>query len=443
MKASNFLVVFLMSLTSISMPAQDRDALIAEIGTPPPVALPMCTIPKYVNPSGTDLINQAWSTRKKFRLVIGAGTYKLAPDKNRDFIAPTAALVDSKLDQLGYKALPSQQHPLLIGADATKANIVAALKEMAQQVGKDGVGIVYYAGHGLISPSHLDLTLGVYDEDVQPTNGLKVSDIIGLLGVDSTYVDSVEDIPNIFIVLEACESGQATVGDSSVAVTNGDIQSIQRIQTAIIPPTRVAILTATTHGGNHDAYPLNGMKVSAFGYYFSRALDEDWACANKPTREGILVNSEMQDYLAERLDAAYKNHLIDGQMKPTILPKDDFAIWAYESNRQADCGGTPCTGNRDRFVRLLLNINSNQVAELTLPNGFHQVCSSGAQCSVITSRDMVGKILLTVTTVEEAIGIAPGAGPGLKIKKSDTADFRTLLSKGSLKVAGVEVQIQK
>jgi hypothetical protein len=443
MRHSDFLAAFLISLIPASMTAQDRDALIAEIRTPPSAALPVCATPRYVNPSGTDLINQIWSPRKKFRLVIGAGLYKLAPDKNRDFIAPTAALVDSKLDKLGYKALPSQQHPLLIDADATKANIVAALKEMAQQVGKDGIGIVYYAGHGLITPSHLDLALGVYDEDVQPTNGLTVSNVLGLLGVDSTYVDNVEDIPNIFLVLEACESGQATVGDSSVAVTNGDIQLVQKIQTAIIPPTRVAILTATTHGGNHDAYPLSGMNVSAFGYYFSRALDEDWACTNKPTREGILVNSQLQEYLAETLDAAYKNHLIDGQMKPTILPKDDFAIWAYKPDRQADCGGTPCPGNRDRFVRLLVNTNPNQVAEFTLPNGFHQVCNGDAQCSVIMSKNMVGKISLTVTTVEQGIGIAPGEGPGLESKKSGSANFGTLLSKGSLNVAGVKVQIQK
>jgi hypothetical protein len=390
-------------------------------------------------------MKQVWSQRKKFRLVIGAGEYNLSPDKNRDFIAPTAALVDSKLEKLGYRALPSmEQRPFLIGSNATKANMVAALKEMSQQVGKDGVGIVYYAGHGLITASHVDLTLGVYEEEVLPTNGLTVSNVIGLLGVDSSYVDSVDDIPNIFLVLETCESGEATAGDGSVVVTNGDIQRVQRVQSAIVAPTRVAVLAATTHGGNHDAYPLSNLNVSAFGYYFSRALDEDWACANKATREGILINSELQEYLSETLDAAFRNHFIDGQMKPTILPKDDFAVWAYDPAKQADCGGVPCVGNRDRFVRVLLNTGPNQVADLTLPNGFHRTCDAGAQCSLVVSAKSAGRLSITTRKVDQAVGITPDmvANKNAKVK-AGSADFQALLTKGHLKVAGLAVQVEK
>lgn len=434
----------LISLVSVCAAAQDRDALIGAIQPAPVAAIPTCTKLTYTSPPNDDVIKEMWDKRRKFRLVIGAGTYKLAPDKNRAFIAPTAALVDSKLEKLGYQALPSlQQHPFLVDSAATKGNIVAALKEMAQQVGKDGIGIVYYAGHGLITPSKTDLALGVYEEDVLPVNGLTVSNIIGLLGVDSSYVDSVDEIPNIFLVLESCESGEAAIGDNSVVVTDGDLQKVQKVQTSIIAPTRVAILAATTHGGNHDAYPLNGMNVSAFGYYFARALDEDWACSNDQTREGILVNFELQDYLVDRLGAAYKNHLIDGQMKPTSLPKDNFAMWAYRPDRQADCGGTPCIGNRNRFVRVLLTTDFNQDAELKLANGFHMTCQPGEQCSVIISSSFSGKLSITSRTykVDDVLAMTPTTSTYKS--KSGSADFGKLVSKGHLGVAGVDLKVQK
>ena len=425
---------------SVLTAAQNRDALIAEIESPPAAAIPTCASPAYRPPSDDDVIQEAWGKRKKFRLVIGAGKYKLTPDKDRNFIAPTAAFVDSKLEKLGYKALPSlQQSPLIVDAAATKPNIVAALQEMAQQVGKDGIGIVYYAGHGLITPNHVDLTLGVYDEAVLPTDGLTVSNIIGLLGVDSTYVQSVDDIPNIFLVIEACDSGQSSIGDNSVVVTDGDIQIVQRLESAIIPPARVAILTATTHGGNHDAYPLGTMNVSAFGYYFGRALDEDWACANAPTRDGILVNSEMQEYLLQRLESAYTNQLIGGEMKPTTLPKDDFAIWSYRADRQADCGGIPCIGNRNRFVRLFVSTGPNQVAHVTLPNGFRTTCGTGQRCSLIVSSRLSGLLSVKTQTISGTVFSLPHP----PIISTESTQFEELLRNGSSRLAGVNLQIKK
>lgn len=438
------LISALVSLVSFWAAAQDRDVLIAKIQDPPVGAIPTCVKLTYTSPPNDDVIREVWDKRRKFRLVIGAGAYKFSPDKDRDFIASTAALVDSKLEKLGYEALPSlKQHPFLVDSTASKQNIIDALKEMANQVGKDGIGIVYYAGHGLITPNHVDLALGVYDEAVLPTNGLTVSNVIGLLGVDSSYAESVDEIPNIFLVLESCESGEAAIGDTSVLVTDGDVQRVQRLQTSIIPPTRVAILSATTHGGNHDAYPLNGMNVSAFGYYFARALDEDWACANDPTRDGILINSELQDYLIDRLGTAYKKQLINGEMKPTSLAKDNFAIWAYRPDRQADCGGTPCTGNRKRFIRILVTTDFNQDAELTLPNGFHKKCSLGEKCSVIISAKFSGKLSITSRTYKKDDVIALGPDASIVKSKSESADFGKLVSKGHLGVAGVDLQVQK
>ena len=239
-----------LSLLVLSFAAVCPQLEVSLAQTPPPVQepaaelRPSCDLPQYVAVPQPDIIADLLNSRKRYRLVIGAGEFLDEPETdNRPFVDPTAILVDSRLNELGYAALPGVSRggtPYLIGKRATREAITDALNELAAVTQGQDFGIVYYVGHGNITPSGVDLTLGIYDEPVSSDQGYRISDMFGILETGK-YRSSVSEIPHLFVILDACFSGTVAQYSKQVILNSDGVQRLAEIPGLTIPK-QVALL---------------------------------------------------------------------------------------------------------------------------------------------------------------------------------------------------------
>jgi hypothetical protein len=415
------------------------------ISEPPAALTPSCATPNYtpITPP-PDAVANAWNSRKRYRLVIGAGEFVIDPSMNRSYVQPTAALVDASLAALGYLPLPNLSGgPYLTGKNATKAKITAAITQLATLTKGQDYGIIYYVGHGAITPSNHDLSLSVWDRPVAADEGVRVSDLLGTLE-NHDWHSNITNIPHYMLILDACFSGNAALGVQTTIVTTNNVQRIVEIQNQIVPE-QIAILAATADGDSSKAYDLHGTNLSAFGYYFSRAITKDWACADAITPDGILTLNELSTYMKNRLKLAWTQKAIDAPMVPSILNKDANAFIAYDASKHS------LDGLRDEIVEILAKPPLLQTASLTLSNGNIVDCASTKGCAIAVSKKYaVGTLLIetrsTIPPGAYASVICPsgdcsGGIPDPYAKKGQV-DFKDLLSNKHQNVAGVEISIK-
>jgi len=402
----------------------------------PPALTPACSHPPYIPipPPPPDEIQVALNQRKRYRLVIGAGEYSLDASMNRSFVDPTASMVDSRLAELGFLPLPSlaSQTPYLAGAAATKAAVMAALNEMLSVTSQQDYGIIYYVGHGSIALSNNDLTLGVYDRPVGRDDGIRVSDILGTLEFGDWRSD-ITEIPHYLLILDACFSGNAALGNRVAMNTTNNVQRLEQIQGQIVPP-QIAIIAATSDGDSSSAYELHGTNASAFGYYFARALKEDWACSDAITPDGILTLNELTTYIKDRLKLASDQGFTDALMVPTILNKDMNAFIAYDPSKHA------IDGLRSEVVSLEIQPTlASQAATVTLPSGNSVHCSS-QPCTFQISRSLIGNVSVTSFTG----GVGTGGFKGVLPPRIDTGKVavQKLMQQKQAVVAGIRLQVK-
>jgi hypothetical protein len=323
---------------------------------------------------------------KKYRLVIGVGENQFDQSANRDYVDNTAKLVDEKLEKLNYAPLPSfaksSALPYLAGKNATKEAIMKALVEMQHEMGQGDIGVIYYVGHGGVTPSNRDVILSVYDRPIANDEGIRVDDILGTLELNRTR-SAIHEVPNYFIVLDSCLSGNAAQGNRTVLVDDGGIQRIESIEGRIVPE-QVAILTSTASGRDPEAYQLAGTAVSAFGFFFARALDEDWDCVDRPQPDGILTLDEISDYLEKKLELAYSLKATPAKMSPTLLEKDKKEFLAYNAERRS------LDGARAKIKKM--NVKSKDpafAAEVRFSTGESLRCAEPTGCSFLVSESLI------------------------------------------------------
>jgi hypothetical protein len=387
-----------------------------------------------IPPPPPDVIDTTLNQRKRYRLVIGAGENSTDPSMNRSFVDPTASLVDSRLAGVGFKPLPSlaSTTPYLAGPAATKQAIMTAINEMVSVTSGQDYGVIYYVGHGSITWNNLDLTLGVYDRPVTRDDGVRVSDILGVLEFTDWH-SNVTEIPHYLLVLDACFSGNTTLADRAILTTRNNVQRVEKIQDQIVPP-QIAILTATSDGDSNSAYELRGTNASAFGYYFARAVKEDWACSDSITPDGILTLNELTTYLRNRLKLASDQGYTDALMVPTILNRDENAFIAYDASKHA------IDGLRSEVVALEIHpTQADQVATVTLQNGSEVQCATD-RCILRASRSLLGNM-----SVKSLITVLPGrslgARPSTKLAEG-RVDLQQLLHDRQVSVADVQLTIR-
>jgi hypothetical protein len=276
--------------------------------------LTKCPAPTYLKVE-PDLLGEAWSSRVKCRLVIGAGKYRRDPSLNRDFIKATALEVDDALHKAGY----TKSLGLLVDEDATYDKVWEALQSVGRQPSR-AVIVVYYIGHGLPTTTNDDLRLGVAEETL--ARGPRVKEFLAeaVRKIDST----ITTVPRILFVFESCHSAAG-------APFRDYDQIVEGMQ---IDLKRLAFLSATSR--QQLASKLKGDTVSAFGRYFADALKGHWSCADR-LADGALEIKEVAEYISSRLHCANREGLLDGgAMDPQFVDRAGFSIVSYESSRVAD-----------------------------------------------------------------------------------------------------------
>lgn len=420
----------------------------------PTELFPPCPAPIYTpvteNP---DRMAQLFaSPHRHFRLVIGVGEFKHSPELNRPFVTPTASLIDARLATAGYEPLPNvlatEGSPYLTGSHANKETIKHAVLEMANKLQEGDFGIIYYVGHGANSPSHLDLTLSVYDRPVSDDEGIRVSDVVGTLEV-SHKISDVKEIPHYIIVLETCYSGAAVPDAEWVVQTERDYQTVRKPGTPEYPPNFV-LISATAPGMDTRAFDLHGANLSAFGVFFLRALNEDWECTDD-NQDGIITLNELISYIKKRLKVAFTliPPLIDGPMLPRASSTEPTNFLAYSAARHVKDGA------RDDISQLWVKAQNNQSVTLTMPSGLSYLCTASQPCTVPISRSAVGAIKVSSQPISEPfpktgfakvwdVGITrwlPGQCKPCEEYLQGIATVPELMSKRKLNVAGATLQI--
>jgi hypothetical protein len=298
-------------------------------------------------------------------------------------------------------------------------------------------GVIYYVGHGSITLSNRDLALSVWDRPVQPDEGVRVSDILGTLELHDWHSD-VSNIPHYMLLLDACFSGNAALGEQTSIVTTNNVQRVVSIENQIVPK-QIAILAATSDGDSAQAFNLHGTNLSAFGYYFSRAITEDWACADAITPDGILTLKELTAYLKSRLKLAWTQKATDAQMIPTILNKDEDAFLAYDPQKHA------LDGLRGEIVEIVAQTDSYSRISITLPNGNTKYCGASGECRIPVSKALAQGTLSVQRLILPSHGSLAAVDPLddlLNIPEKGSIDLKELVRIKNATVAGAELSIK-
>jgi hypothetical protein len=165
----------------------------------------------------------------------------------------------------------------------------------------------------------------------------------------------------------------------------GGLKLLAEINTGLspAPPPQMVLMSATAEGDLTRAFDLKPVDLSAFGYFFARAFQEDWACVDT-TPDGIITVTELEGYLQKRLDRAHKLNLIEGNMRPLARDEQRFSFLAYDDKRYS------LDGVRDRIVELYVQVPYGQVATLAFSDGTRQSCPPN--CLVFTSASFQGTL---------------------------------------------------
>ncbi len=378
----------------------------------------ICPARTYVAPD-PDVLGSVWQGRKRYRLVVGAGEFPLSPDANRDFVEPTARMVDDALDAAGY----SESLGLLLGARATRQNLRAALTRIGS-LDPDAIVLVYYVGHGIPTDDEDDIALAVSDEPVEQGYGLRVRDLLAraLKPIDPAF----RKFPRITLILETCYSGAASPFKDGLRAILERASSIN--------VKRLAFLTATSE--SQQARSLGQLGVAAFGYYLAHALTDEWPCADI-TPDGALTILELRTYLEKRLKEALKDGELDGEMVPDHLDPGSYTMLAYSQSRVADLDGY-----RDKIADIYAIEVFARAADATVT-----VKNASGQ----TMRECVGSCTVYTDSPESAF--VDVLQPGLTIRRasvnegdrvwvSDVRDKRgEYLTFASIRTTGIKAQV--
>ena len=324
-----------------------------------------CPRRPYVDPIPDDLL-QLWSSRPRYRLVIGAGKFEKDPAADRAFVGPTARLVDAALASAGY----DHNLGLLIDEEATRAKVEGALDEL-KDLPPESLIVVYYVGHGVPTLLEDDVALGIADEPVNPTHGVRVKDLMARAVQAAS--PGMRQAPRVIMILETCYSG-------AVSSLERSLHNI--VLTPKIDFTRLSFLSATS--GTQVAHPMNvdGKQLSAFGYYLARALTAEWDCADL-TPDGALTVAELATFAATRLDEALEQKRIKGPMTPDPGDRPLYAMVAYNKDKVADANGYRRSIGRVYTIEIKAAFDARSIVE-TLDGTVVGTCEHNPSCRIFT-----------------------------------------------------------
>lgn len=240
-----------------------------------------------------------------YALVIGIDDYRGLPKL-------TGAVNDARLIEAALKANGAREVVTLINGDATRARIMATVRDLAAKAARDGSWLaITYAGHGGQEEARLpgdeadeqDEVLLLQDFEAGPSgNAERIPD-----NDVSALLESLPANLKILFLVDACHSGTVTRSADprakGITYRNASYGPIQDDQLPAPPKDsagkeaqqlpNVLFIASALDSEKTPEIPISGAKHGAVSYYFAKALGGG-ADANA---DGRTTFAELRQYL--------------------------------------------------------------------------------------------------------------------------------------------------
>ena len=244
---------------------------------------------------------------------VGGGTHDAAlivGIENYAHVSSIPGAEQNAIDWYRYlvktRGIPTERVTLLLDQDATFEEMRIAAEEAARLVGRRGQLWFIFIGHGAPSPAGDDGLLIGFDAQQKvrslTSRSLKRSDLINVLEESRAK--------RIYVMLDACFSGQAPDGEPLVA----GLQPLVVTSSAPTTDERTTLMTAAA--SDQFAGPLPGLTRPAFSYLVLGGL-RGWADVDQ---DGQISAGELHGYAAGGMRS-----LIRGRRQTPTLVGDENA----------------------------------------------------------------------------------------------------------------------
>jgi len=246
-------------------------------------------------------------------LVVGIEDYFMLPDvphASRDADAVERFLVYTR-------GLPAHRVRRL-GKGANREQILAAVSDLAEQVGDDGVFWLYFAGHGAADPETGERVL--LGADAQADMATFQARAVRLGELEAAMGGSAQGM----LILDTCYSGRGRGGSDLVDGKRFAVPSYASSD------SQGQVVTWTAAGPGQWSSPLDAASHGAFTYAVLGAL-RGWADGQRDgVRDGQVTTEEAQLYVTEALA-----ELQVTDQRPTLEGRRDLVLSTAGEERPA------------------------------------------------------------------------------------------------------------
>ena len=248
---------------------------------------------------------------QSYALVIGVSKYPGLPAENQlKYAGADATAIHDFLvsNQGGFRP---ENVTLLVDENATLAQIKRSIDNLLKQSGRDGVAIIFFAGHGFATNSGLGYLLAY---DSKP-NDLSVTGLE--MELFNTYVQQLRS-RGVVIISDACHSGR--IGDLPNRTMTSGINNVtaKSFREASRTDQSTFILSAATI--NQSSYEDDKLGHGIFTYTLLNALKG----AADADHNGVVTAAELADYLTTEVRATAEK--VGAKQVPETNPFFDRTI---------------------------------------------------------------------------------------------------------------------
>ena len=276
-------------------------------------------------------------------LLIGIGAYPLAEQLNAPQTAADAEFIAEVLPRPEYCAYPPGQVTSLVREQATRSQVLAALKQLSKQTNADSTVLLFYSGHGMYAA---DGTYYLTTSDTQiDSRGLVVKDT----GVSQReLLRLVKSLPatRVLLIFNACHSGvlnPAVLGpESAPGVPPGSVPSIE-LTDALLGTGAGRVIISACREGQISYFDPQAMRT-VFADLLGRTLQGQGIYTNKP----IITVSQLYEALYDQVEAAVQKRWKAEQQPELTVSKGvgPITIAHYRRRRRPAILGTPSSSER-------------------------------------------------------------------------------------------------
>jgi hypothetical protein len=199
-------------------------------------------------------------------------------------------------------SLPDRQIALLIDEDATRKNVIQAIRNMYSQAGKDDIIIFYFSGHG---------AKGAFITSEFDRNDTK--DYKGILWHEELQsVFEQSPAKHKYLIADACHAGSFTTGASKETGTRSRGTFYQAFE-----ESKGGFVLLLSCMGNEVSVETRGVRQGVFSHFLLRGLKGE----SDTNKDKIVSVIELFDYV----DSNVKN-FTRGKQNPVISGNYDASL---------------------------------------------------------------------------------------------------------------------